>query len=115
MYIVEFYSLASGEAPIQEFLDSLEPKMQAKVFRTIDLLEQYGPELRLPYSRSLGDGIFELRIKQGSDITRVLYFFFVGKKVILSNGFVKKTQKTPISEIKLAKKYKEDYERRYKK
>lgn len=59
------------------------------------------------------DGIFELRTKQGSNITRVLYFFFIGKKVILTNGFVKKSQKTPKAEKELAKKYKADYEWRY--
>jgi phage-related protein len=98
---------------MQEFLDSLEPKLLAKTFRTIDLLEVNGPKLREPYSKSLEDGIFELRTKQGSDITRVLYFFFIGKKVILTNGFVKKTKKTPKVEKDLAKKYKADFERRY--
>lgn len=51
--------------------------------------------------------------KQGSDITRVLYFFFIGKRAILTNGFVKKTQKTPPAAIELARKYKADYERRF--
>ena len=71
-----------------------------------------GPLLREPYSKSLGDGIFELRIKQGNDITRVLYFFFIGNKAILTNGFIKKTQKTPKNVIETAKKYREDYQRR---
>jgi phage-related protein len=61
----------------------------------------------------MGDGIFELRTKQGSNITRVFYFFFVGQKAILTNGFVKKTQKTPKADLDLAQKYKSDYERRY--
>lgn len=113
MYQIEFYDLEDGSTPVREFLDSLEPKMKAKVLRTIDLLEQNGPALRLPYSRSLRDGIFELRTKQGSDITRVLYFFFIGEKAVLTNGFVKKTQKTPQSLIDLARKYKADYERRF--
>ncbi|MDD6363721.1 MAG: type II toxin-antitoxin system RelE/ParE family toxin [Lachnospiraceae bacterium] len=113
MYEIEFYDSEDGSTPVQEFLNTLEPKMKAKVLRTIDLLEQNGPALRLPYSGPLGDGIFELRTKQGSDITRVLYFFFVGNKAILTNGFVKKTQKTPSAVIKLAKKYKADYERRF--
>ena len=88
MYEIEFYDSEDGSTPVQEFLDTLEPKMKAKALRTIDLLEQNGPALRLPYSGPLGDGIFELRTKQGSDITRVLYFFFVGNKAILTNGFV---------------------------
>ena len=50
------------------------------------------------------DGIFEVRAKQGSDISRVLYFFVVGRRVILTNGFVKKTMKTPKTELDLAHK-----------
>lgn len=109
---IEFYDTEEGKCPVADFIEALEPKMQAKVLRTIDLLERNGTELREPYSAPIGNGIFELRIKQGSDITRVLYFFFVGHNAILTNGFVKKTQKTPIREIQLAHKYKADYERR---
>ena len=54
----------------------------------------------------------ELRAKVGSDISRVLYFFVIGHKVVLTNGFIKKTQKTPKSEIKRAKRYRADYLRR---
>ena len=56
-----------GRCPLQEYLDSLEPKLLAKTLRTIDLLENNGPQLRGPYSEPLGNGIFELRTKQGSD------------------------------------------------
>jgi len=49
------------------------------------------------------------RGKQGTNITRILYFFVAGHKIILTNGFVKKTQKTPSMEISLAKKYREDF------
>ena len=76
------------------------------------MIENNGSRLRGLYSEPLGNGIFELRTKQGSEITRVLYFFFVGNKAVLTNGFTKKTQKTPKSEIELAEKYKADYERR---
>ena len=110
---IEFYETEDGKCPLEEYLDSLEPKLLAKTLRTIDLLENNGTSLRGPYSEPLGDGIFELRTKQGSDITRVLYFFFVGNKAVLTNGFTKKTQKTPKPELALAKKYKDDYERRH--
>lgn len=79
------------------------------MYREIDLLVANGPELREPHSKHVEDGIFELRAKQGSDISRVLYFFFVGKKAILTNGFLKKTMKTPKKEIELAKKYRQEY------
>ena len=69
--------------------------------------------LRKPYSEYLEDGIFELRTKQSSNITRILYFFVIGNKAVLTNGFTKKSQKTPKKEIELAKKYRKDYERRH--
>ena len=108
-YEIEFYDKADGSEPAKEFILSLDKKMQAKVLRTVALLREEGPCLREPYSKALDDGIFEIRTKFGSDITRVLYFFVVGKKVILTNGFIKKTQKTPTSEITLAKQYRADY------
>lgn len=77
--------------------------------RTIGLLQENGNELREPLSKPLGDGIFELRAQMGNNITRVLYFFFIGNKAILTNGFVKKTQKTPANEIEKAKRYRTEF------
>ena len=94
-YKILFYDLPDGSEPVKEFLDSLDVKMRAKMLWTIQLLEVNGIELREPYSKALEDGIFELRAKVGSDISRVLYFFVVGHKVILTNGFIKKSTKTP--------------------
>ena len=99
MYEIILYDTEDERCPVQELLDSLEPKLLAKTLRTIDLLEMNGPLLREPYSKPLENGIFELRAKQGSDITRVLYFFIVGKKAVLTNGFIKKSQKTPKSTL----------------
>ena len=78
----------------------------------LEILEEKGSELRLPYSRSLGDGIFELRCKQGSNISRILYFFYFGQHIIITNGFVKKSQQTPAGEIQLAKKRRDDWIKR---
>ena len=77
--------------------------------RIIEMLQKNGNRLREPESKPLEDGIMELRTKVGSDISRVLYFFVVGHKAVLTNGFVKKTQKTPRSEIERAKRYRADY------
>ena len=106
---VKFYDKADGSKPVKDFVLKLPPKMRAKVFRVIDMLEINGIDLREPYSKYLNDGIFELRAQIGSDISRVLYFFMVDKKVILTHGFIKKTQKTPSSEISRAKRYREEY------
>ena len=106
---VEFYEKENGEQPAKEFLLSLDVKMRAKMVNTIAILSDNGYELREPYSKHLSEGIFELRAKVGSDITRVLYFFYADRHIILTNGFIKKTQKTPPGEIDKAKKYRADY------
>ena len=114
MFDVEYYEKEDGTFPAEEFILSLDSKMQAKMFRELDLLETFGNQLREPNSKPLGDGIYEIRAKVASDITRVLYFFVVNKKIILTNGFVKKTQKTPDNEIALDQKYRKDYLERNK-
>lgn len=111
---VVLYELPDGREPVAEFLDLLPNKLLAKMYREIDLLMEFGPTLRLPHSRYLKNGIFEIRAQAGNDIARSLYFFVAGSTIVLTNGFVKKTQKTPESEIELALKYRTDYLTRHK-
>lgn len=106
---VEFYETETGSSPALEFLDSLEPKVRAKFVSLLELLESNGNRLRKPYSEHIDDEIFELRCKQGSNIYRIMYFFYYQGKIIMTNGFIKKTQKTPKNIIALAKRYREDY------
>ena len=106
---IVFYDKPDGSEPVKDFLLSVDDKMRARFLRTIDLLAKNGTALRMPYSEHLVDGIFEIRAKSSSNISRVLYFFVIGRKIVLTNGFVKKTQKTPKSEIDLAKKYRNDF------
>lgn len=113
MFDVEFYRLPNGRKPVSDFLDSLDTKMRAKALHGLSLLEEFGNQLREPYSKQVGDGLFELRIKFSSDISRLFYFFVVNNKIVVTNGFVKKSMKTPRSELELARKYKADYERRH--
>ena len=108
-YEVIFYDKTDGTEPAKDFILSLDKKMRAKMLRTISLLADNGPDLREPCSKPLSEGIFELRAKVGSDISRVLYFFIVGRRVILTNGFIKKTQKTPPAELERAKRYRAEY------
>ena len=108
-YEIELYQKFDGTCPIAEFLNELKPKMWAKVARNIDVLAEHNINLREPLVKPMGEGIFELRTQQGNDITRIFYFFIVGKKIILTNGFVKKTQKTPQKYIEMAIEYKNDY------
>ena len=112
MFQLEFYETEDGKMPVAIFLDSLDPKMSAKMVALMELLEEKGNALRKPYSSPLGDGIYELRCTFGGNITRVLYFFYFGERIIVTNGFIKKTQKTPSSEIKLAKTRRENWIKR---
>lgn len=114
-YEIIFYEKPDGTEPAKEFIRNLLPKMQAKALRILDILRTYGADLRMPYSKMLRDGIYEIRIVQGNNSARVLYFFTCGNKIILTNGFIKKTQKTPKIEIETARKYRKDYERRNEK
>ena len=109
LFSVDFYETSAGTCPAKEFIESQGVKMRAKIYWTLNLLEEHGQSLRMPYSESLGEGIFQIRAQVGNDITRVLYLFVVDREIILTNGFVKKTQETPPSEIELAKKYRADY------
>ena len=110
---VEYYSTTNGKMPAKEFIENLPLKLRAKVFRDIVLLEEFGIELKEPHSKHLKEGIYELRVRIGKDQSRILYFFFCNQKIIMTNGFIKKTQKTPPGEIERALKYKADHERRF--
>lgn len=70
----------------------------------VELLAEYGPNLRLPHSRPMGGGLFELRPRGRAGIGRAFYCFLVGKRVVVVHAFVKKTRQTPDKELKLARK-----------
>ncbi len=72
--------------------------------RLVELLAEYGPSLRLPHSRALGDGLFELRPRGRSGIGRTFYCFMLGKRIVVLHAFIKKTPQTPDRELKLARK-----------
>lgn len=106
---VEFYETVDGKTPVDDFLGDLDPKMRAKMVGMMELLEEKGTSLRAPYTKYLRDDIFELRCNFGNNITRALFFFYTGGKIIITNGFVKKKDKTPDSEIEMAIKRRQDY------
>ena len=103
MFTVVLYETEDGKTPVEDWMDSLDPKMRAKLIAMLLLLEEKGNALRKPYTESLGDGIFELRAIQGNNISRALFFFYFNQRIIVTNGFIKKQQKTPANEIQLAK------------
>jgi len=115
---LEYYQKENGEIPVEDFLLTLNPKLRAKAYSDIMLLKKLGINIREPYSAPIkGEkykGLFELRTKFSSDITRIFYFTYDKNKFVLLHGFVKKTNKTPERELECAIKYKNDYEGRCK-
>jgi len=108
-WTVEYYRDERGKEPVADFIDSLSIDTQAKVFRLIDLLGEYGVLLKEPYTRQVRDKIRELRIKDNQGAIRVLYFTYTGRRFILLHGFFKKTEKTPEKEIEIAEKRMKDF------
>jgi phage-related protein len=96
--------------PAVEFLRTIEPKLRAKAFRTIELLREFGPELPMPHARKLsGHELFELRVRQGSNICRLFYFVEGESVFIVTSGYIKKTEKTDRREIERALRLKAEY------
>ncbi len=95
----------------EEFFVKQRDKVQAKIVWTFDLIEEIEkvPETYLKHLENT-DGLYEIRVQQGSDIFRIFCFFDQGQLVVLANGFQKKTQKTPKGEIDKALKIKQEYE-----
>jgi phage-related protein len=112
---VYYYPLPDGSKPVRMYLDSLPANEHSKAFAVIGQLEEDGPYLPRPYADYLEDGIHELRIKLTGTQERILYFFCFQNQIILTNNFDKHTDEVPESEIKLAKKRREDFLRRFPK
>lgn len=115
MWTIEYYETDSGKLPAYDFLNELPLKLRTKAFKDLALLEELGTQITMPYSKPMKDGLFELRIQQSNNNARIFYFFIVGKQIILTSGFIKRTQKTPARELDRALAYKADYERRAQK
>ncbi len=105
-----FYTTSSGKSPVEEFLNSLTSKQAQKVAWVLKLIEDL-PKVPTSYFKKLvnTEDIWEVRVKSGNDIFRLLGFFDGSKLIVLDHAFQKKTQKTPRQAIKTAEERKRDY------
>lgn len=110
-WTIEYYVTVEGRCPVKEFIDSLSEEGQAKHIFITKLLKEYGIQVREPYVRQITGHkkLYEIRIKDKTGISRILYFAHSGRKFILLHGFIKKTDKTPLREIEIAEKRMTDY------
>ena len=72
--------------------------------RIVEQMEVSGPNLGLPYTRSFGDGLFEIRARGDKGIGRAFFCSLAGQRIVILHGFIKKTQQTPQKELTLARK-----------
>jgi phage-related protein len=99
---VVFYREEGGSSPVREFLSSLDETAQESVLVGIELLRNRNVTAREPLVRHLEGKLWELRRESRTNIYRVIYFFFAGRRIVLLHGFQKKSQKTPRQEIETA-------------
>ena len=92
-----------------EFINSLETPVKARVARTLDLLEEFGIELGLPYAKHLEKQLWELRIRQARNRYRIIYFLASGQTFVLLHGLTKKTGPVPRSDMETAERRRDDY------
>lgn len=88
---------------VQAEILALSAGFLARYLRYSDRMEVYGPDLGMPYTRAMGDGLFELRLKAEDGIARVFYCTMVGRKIVILHQFIKKSDKTPPKELAIAR------------
>lgn len=110
---IAFYKTVTGGSPVEEFLDTLSDNQTNKILWVLKLLRELNPVPSQYFTKLVNtDDIWEVRVQIGGNIFRLLGFIEDDRLVILTNGFQKKTQKTPRREIKLAESRKHEHQSR---
>ena len=98
------YTLEYFNPRILETIESWPAEILADYAKLVELLLEHGPNLRMPHSRSMGEGLFELRPRGREGIGRAFYCFLVGKRISVVHALIKKSEATPERELKIARK-----------
>lgn len=86
-----------------EILD-LPQGLVGRYFALTDRMQLYGANIGLPHTKAFGEGLFELRLKSSEGIARVFYCTLIGQRIVMLHSFIKKSQKTPLRELRIAEK-----------
>jgi phage-related protein len=98
------YTIVYFHSRIKTEIEAWPCGVLADFAKILELLMEFGPTMRMPHSRAMGDGLFELRPRGREGIGRVFYCFIVGQQILILHAFVKKTQVTPEKELRIARK-----------
>lgn len=97
-YQIEYFNPSA-----QASLDAWPMGLRARYLALLARMAEYGPDLGMPHTRAMGDGLFEVRAKGAEGIGRAFYCTMVGRRIVVLHGFIKKTDKTPAKELKIAR------------
>jgi phage-related protein len=97
------YTIEYFHARVQAAIESWPDGILADFARIMELLMEFGPDLRMPHSRAMGGGLFQLRPRGREGVGRVFYCFVVGQRVVILHAFLKKTMDTPDQELRIAR------------
>ena len=111
-WTIEFYAEENGYAPVLDFLEGLDKKTKARFQWYIEQIRVLNVQAREPLVKHGEGKIWEIREESNTNIYRILYFFYTGKRIVLLHGFAKKTSKLPRRELDIALKRLADYVKR---
>jgi phage-related protein len=95
---IKYYQSITGQTPVEDYIESLDVKSKARLARTLNLLEEFGISLGMPYARYLEKQLWELRVRYGRNRYRIIYFLADERAFVLLHGFTKKTGPVPRAE-----------------
>lgn len=99
------YQDEQGRQPVNDFVAALPQKDQARIYWMLDLLREFGLDLKMPYARPVHGKLWELRVQSGRSIYRIFYFAHTGQRFVLLHALQKKTRKTPQKELSIAERH----------
>jgi phage-related protein len=105
------WTVVFADRKLESELLALQPGFVARFIRYAERMEIYGPDLGMPHTRPMGDGLFELRLKGPEGIARVFYCVSKDNQIVMLHHFVKKSAKTPLKELALARRRLEEVRR----
>lgn len=107
---MKLYESKNGQKPVAAFIKSLQTSTLAKLRSNFRLLEEFGPNLGMPRTKPIGNGLIELRVR-GKEEVRALYIFQSGTTIIILHGFKKKTMAISKRDMKIALERKAEIEK----
>jgi phage-related protein len=88
---------------VESEIAKMSPSFVARFIKYAERMEIYGPDLGMPHTKAMGDGLFELRLKAGDGIVRVFFCTRTARRIVILHHFIKKTEKTPGKELLVAR------------